>query len=698
MKKNRLLFEEQFPIMYQMRFDDADVRRLITTAEAIQFLDRLELSEDGTGLDVKYLQKFRSKDRDLNTAIRALVHELDGLTSISTSGSPLLNVFLGERSLPYDREGSFGSGTNFQRVRERNIKRPFGAVFFDLEDSFYSRVLITNWRETGDEKLFDEFSGFRLAVFDALSTRARSIISNVIEDFFQNRTPSSFLDHIPKWRELKGSINSKRSDVFEWIYGLSSEKSVLPLNSAELKAIRNRMQAYNIYGLLFPYLTIPEVTSVIDQGSPVEPVLRTVSGLSSHQFAALKNISRKQPTLASLSGGSETSTIMATLSASNISISEWETLFLSEKSDAILEKVARAAHHFQNILGAYMIFPASTFYGSSNEFYDATISESTISDSLSDLHKDLLAPIFEAINASLDVEEVHLLRVTAMEILRPQLGEVRNKEVAQELKKFWQTVHAAIVGKKTHNGFQKSLRQLHKFSSSIAAKRRSILQTERVWPELFPAWRSKNGDAEIRFLRSTTALVEEGLRMRHCVGSYDDKCEAGGTHIASISINGTPVATVEIRTELADTGIRINLVQFASTANAQPSLTAHRAMQEFWGDVKGLKIQANFAEVYKHQSSSKSSAGAEWFRVPKNRATMTLDKAEKLWPFYRENLLVTHPEAASLKEWMKASGISKAKTRLCRVIRRAQAAQSAALMANKDILEMEESHAPIRSL
>ena len=87
-----------------------------------------------------------------------------------------------------------------------------------------------------------------------------------------------------------------------------------------------------------------------------------------------------------------------------------------------------------------------------------------------------------------------------------------------------------------------------------------------------------------------------------------------------------------------------------------------------------------------------------WMRVTSDRASMTLDKAEKLWPIYREHLLVTHPEATSLKEWMKASGISKAKTRLCQVIRRAQAAQSAALTANKDRLEMKESHAPIRSL
>jgi len=696
MHKNNLLFEEQFPIIYQMRFDDADVRRMLTTAEAIQFLDRLELSVEGTGTDLTYLHKFRSKDKDLNAAIRALARELDGLTSISTSGSPLFSVFLGEMSLPYDTWDPFGLGANFVRVREQNITRPFGTLFFDLEDNLYSRALVPYWRKTGDEKIFDEFSRFRPAVFGALSTRARSIISGVTEDFFHNRTPTAFREFISKWRDSKGTINSKRSRVLDWIYRLSLEKSVLPLHSTELTAIRNRMQAYNIYGLLFSYLSLPDVALAIDHGAPVEPLLRTVSGLSTHQIAVLKRISRARPILENLSGGEETSAMIATLAASNVPLNEWEILFLSENAEKILGNMSQATQRSSrnpSPSSADLFFPAALFYGCSQEFHDATIF-----DSMSDLEKDLLEPFFRSIRASLEEAEWRLLKTTATQILHPRLGAVPDLAVAQELRVFWQTVHAAIVGKKTKNGFQKSLRELHKFSASIAAKRRAVLQTERVWPELFPAWRSKNGDAEIRFLRSTTELVEEGLRMRHCVGSYNDRCEAGGTHIASISISGTPVATAEISTESADTGMRMNLAQFKSTANAQPSPSAYRAMQEFWRDVEVLKLRANFLEVAEHQKSCDATMRDRWMRVTSDRASMTLDKAEKLWPIYREHLLVTYPEADSLKEWLKLSGIAKAKTKLCRAIRRAQVAQTAKVAPNKDRLEAENNYAPIRSL
>jgi hypothetical protein len=229
------------------------------------------------------------------------------------------------------------------------------------------------------------------------------------------------------------------------------------------------------------------------------------------------------------------------------------------------------------------------------------------------------------------------------------------------------SIRNAIVGDRTITGFHKDLLELHKFAASITAKRNAILNQELTWPILFPRWQSPDGKQEIEFLTSTTALVQEGLRMRHCVGSYDTICTRGKTHIAAVRVEGASVATLAIEAEIDSSSNALILEngQFKARFNAAPSVEAHQAVGAFLKDVQAGRITCNLKETIDFMNEAVKRPVSDSVFYGKS---LTLETAEELWPIYRQTLIFTHPEAHTLQDWVRASGIEGAMKRLAKAL------------------------------
>lgn len=71
-----------------------------------------------------------------------------------------------------------------------------------------------------------------------------------------------------------------------------------------------------------------------------------------------------------------------------------------------------------------------------------------------------------------------------------------------------------------------------------------------IWEPLTKNFECEHGT--LTWLTNEGELISEGLRMRHCVGSYIDRCVQGITNIATICSTDGDCSTVEIRLDGAD--------------------------------------------------------------------------------------------------------------------------------------------------
>ncbi|WP_171049058.1 PcfJ domain-containing protein [Rhizobium sp. MHM7A] len=91
-----------------------------------------------------------------------------------------------------------------------------------------------------------------------------------------------------------------------------------------------------------------------------------------------------------------------------------------------------------------------------------------------------------------------------------------------------------------------------------------------IWEPLTENFECEHGT--LTWLTNEGELISEGLRMRHCVGSYIDRCVQGITNIATICSKDGNFSTAEIRLDGADskTGKQY-VVQHRSYKNGNPA-------------------------------------------------------------------------------------------------------------------------------
>lgn len=96
-----------------------------------------------------------------------------------------------------------------------------------------------------------------------------------------------------------------------------------------------------------------------------------------------------------------------------------------------------------------------------------------------------------------------------------------------------------------------------------------------VWEGMYPQFTVHGAEDTFDFIELTTSteLLNEGRKMRHCVGSYASRCVNGSTRIVSVKKNGVSHITLELN--------RNAIIQAKLKLNAYPSKSDEYLIQKF---------------------------------------------------------------------------------------------------------------------
>lgn len=166
-----------------------------------------------------------------------------------------------------------------------------------------------------------------------------------------------------------------------------------------------------------------------------------------------------------------------------------------------------------------------------------------------------------------------------------------------------------------------SLSKLHKFAAdwhtpSRISQLNNILQVGNVdisgeWTSITDGEFVSSHGLEVVSLNSTKKLIEEGNRMKHCVGSYARRCMLQNSNIVSIrNKDGEPQSTADLSFEPADknetyhTGdeFKISMLQHKSLSNKTPSKECVETLQEFISALKDNIVVVNEEVVNKQNN------------------------------------------------------------------------------------------------
>lgn len=94
------------------------------------------------------------------------------------------------------------------------------------------------------------------------------------------------------------------------------------------------------------------------------------------------------------------------------------------------------------------------------------------------------------------------------------------------------------------------------------------------------------------FLITPAQLKDEGMRLQHCVGSYEYQCLFGGATIVSFRDRSErSVSTAELRMDSRGKQIRMTVVQHKAYRNGTPQPVAENALQQLLSTLNDEKMQ-----------------------------------------------------------------------------------------------------------
>mgnify|MGYP001047075479 CR=1 FL=1 len=151
-----------------------------------------------------------------------------------------------------------------------------------------------------------------------------------------------------------------------------------------------------------------------------------------------------------------------------------------------------------------------------------------------------------------------------------------------------------------------SLSQLIKISNDWHSEQRmdelrrimslASLNLPAEWPKIIDYnFETSNGLAIVA-LANTQALIEEGKRMSHCVGTYADKCMYQGSNIVSVrdekenSLSTAEIVFDKFKTEDNQISYKVRVLQHRAHKNHEPSIDAKSALNEFIDAIKQNKV------------------------------------------------------------------------------------------------------------
>ena len=396
------------------------------------------------------------------------------------------------------------------------------------------------------------------------------------------------------------------------------------------RRISYRIQAYESYPYLENTLALPEVTSLIDSGKPIGECLRAGLHLTKGAMKALASVHK------TLSEYKDGHALAMSLVAYGNPLETWHKIVTgamaaSNNPDRLLRTVN----------GYY-------FMGVNPFIMDAENSDAAVS-----FANYVLRPAIAEL-AAREPEGEGQFGQKIMRLVEVNLNsDEKIFSEGEAVFKLRTAIQAAIIGNRSLSGLLRDAAYCHRFSSSIEASWAELSGDTKPWEPLTGPWTSEDGRFSAIPLTSVAMLVNEGLKMRHCVGGYAAYCRTGKTHIYSILVNSENEGTLEINLSSGNLK-QFSFSQFKGFANSSPSPLARQAVIEFHDAINQKKIRMN-----PNVLNQIDEAEPDEIYVEREKQAEEFSRACKIWPIFRDTLLSGEGDI-SLEGWLEKHGLDRA--------------------------------------
>lgn len=416
-------------------------------------------------------------------------------------------------------------------------------------------------------------------------------------------------------RDLPG-IDAKEWQLSKWL--VAPELSGRDIRPA---ALQRRAQACEVYGFLWNTLMNPEVTKAIDSGKPLASILMNIHGL---RPAELKAIQGKLSIHSAIAMTKDLSDPIRLLKEYRIPLHEWPKTSGANNPWHDSEWMKTVKHTSSDQIA---VSPIRLDY----------LADQEIKDAINSLTLDLLIPLFRK-EAPDIYKYTHEITIKGLDASR---SAIRRKLIAD--------LGRIVLGKRKQGGLKAAATLWHRRVASLAALRHERGATKKGWPKLCDPWQSRDKRWTLTVINSAAGLVEEGNRMRHCVGGHYNECRSGQVHILSLRRDNANVATVEIRLPEMENGReKVTVTQFKGHRNEAPPPEARAAMREFLKDTSTGAHRLNLEIIRKYRE--KREGYFDW-----DHQLASVEDARKLYEFYR--VLLPRGCPPSYDEWIEQSGL-----------------------------------------
>lgn len=187
-------------------------------------------------------------------------------------------------------------------------------------------------------------------------------------------------------------------------------------------------------------------------------------------------------------------------------------------------------------------------------------------------------------------------------------------------RQFAVAMDVCLVGRRRPPRVAEALRRFHAFLASAEALAGAARANAPGWQPVCEPWSGEVAGpcgawAAVRVvpLSTTAQLVEEGLRLNHCVGGYDGACRTGRTHILSVrDAAGASLATVELRAARSASRpnvLSLSVVQFRGRDDGPAPPLARDALEAFWSRLTEGAVRVFHRETLSAMEAAARSSG-----------------------------------------------------------------------------------------
>jgi hypothetical protein len=303
---------------------------LILLAQAIDEIPNLTVSADKTALIVSDTKNVIDNPVVGYLAAGLIDHIQKNITLRANGGArPTLENMTFFQAFLFGGEFFHGRQRILYGPFERTLRAEINILLGGIQD----RIGLETKREILEEAI--EFFLW------SLKNKITPYAERLAEEFFETYSPEQMLfAEADKFKEffrlnkMKGNfdvgLDSSVRDRNFWLFSPALMADGNNIDDVRAK-IRNRWQAYRLYGFLAPaMIDSPQISEMIDEGRSVEKALKALYGLNGHQMNDLKKLAQECDPWRSACkshGKSETpSALIGSFVGAGASAQEWKVL------------------------------------------------------------------------------------------------------------------------------------------------------------------------------------------------------------------------------------------------------------------------------------------------------------------------------------------------------------------------------------